>query len=833
MHCRRSWPVGGIIAAVALALIAGCGGNGGGGSTPPQEPGLVSGLLVVHRDVGAGEGDALGAVPPEAEGAVGEEFDRTLAHADWTIDGGELRGVTGPDGRFEIAGLPPGRHLMRVSKTVGGNLVVVEVPVVVGEDGSAEVVAEVAWGRVKATSTYRDGGDEIRDTSAPNGTRLVTRSGQVIELADRQRTLIDADGDGWFEVGNCSYEIWSCGEDRDCGPDRACSCTASCPRCKDCGPPVCVLPGAFPPYRCTDDGDCALPGDRCVCVGSCEGCDDCLFGVCVPTCEPAEIEAIAVSAPAQLVAGQSGSAAAFAELSDGTAMEITWLAEWMSSDEAVATVDSWGTIAARGVGFANLTATLAEVSSAAWRIEVVDRPALRRIYVQNLDCVYRFASQIDGLPEEVLPSPDVDKGILAPPECGQVILVGSTIQFAALGEFEGGYYEDLTDEVEWQVSPADVGDVVNGLFTARQPGTARLRAVLGEVASEDVELRAVSERMVVSLSIYPENMPYFFFDDLPGLFDEMPCFDCGFNLTLLSGDEVQFRATAHYDTGEWEDVTDEVTWSSSEPVVGAIDAGGLLSVLAEGETIVGAVLDGAESGPFGVRVVEEATLLSLHVYQEGRDRAIGKGDQAFFRAMGYYDVGFSRDVTDDAAWLSSDETVGGFDEAGVFIGRAAGTATVWAELEGQESESLQIEVFETSDIDYCDPDNVNRGTWTDDFNRVVLESDCAEYAPPAVVTLRFTVTESQRPGGIFDPCLDLFAYRGDELVRTIREEGCGDPFLARDAPEFDEEVLRYQLRAFWDLKDESGEIVPQGTYTIYGRFYLYYDPVVSIDITVR
>ena len=166
--------------------------------------------------------------------------------------------------------------------------------------------------------------------------------------------------------------------------------------------------------------------------------------------------------------------------------------------------------------------------------------------------------------------------------------------------------------------------------------------------------------------------------------------------------------------------------------------------------------------------------------------------------------------------------------------RAAGNATVWAELDGQVSQPpLRIEIYATSELHYCDPANVNRGVWSDDFNRVTLESDCAEYTPPDVVELRFSVTETQRPGGIFDPCLDLYAYRGSELVRTIRQEGCGDPFLPAGAPDREDAALKYQTKAFWDLKDEQGATVPPGVYAIRGRFYLYFDPVVEIDVTVN
>ncbi|MGH7274968.1 MAG: hypothetical protein ACREIQ_10995, partial [Nitrospiria bacterium] len=97
---------------------------------------------------------------------------------------------------------------------------------------------------------------------------------------------------------------------------------------------------------------------------------------------------------------------------------------------------------------------------------------------------------------------------------------------------------------------------------------------------------------------------------------------------------------------------------------------------------------------------------------------------------------------------------------------------------------------------------------------------------------RYTVTETQARGGIFDPCLDLYVYQEKRRVRTIREEGCGDPFLPTSALDLAEAVLKYQLLAFWDLKDEVGNPVPPGVYTIYGRFYLYYDPVVSIKVTV-
>jgi hypothetical protein len=338
--------------------------------------------------------------------------------------------------------------------------------------------------------------------------------------------------------------------------------------------------------------------------------------------------------------------------------------------------------------------------------------------------------------------------------------------------------------VEWRVDPAAVASIEAGRLTATAAGTAQVRAALEGVTSDPLPVRVVSEPTIVSLSIYPGNYYYPLLDGGPARPEfDAPCFECGgYALTLLAGDTVPFFATAHWDTGEWEDVTARVTWRSSDVAAAVIDASGLLTAVAGGAAQVDAVLGDVTASPVNVRVVDEATVTSLYIYLDGLDRVIGVGEQAVYHAVAGYDIGISRDVTAEVTWRSSDAAVAEFDAPGILDGRGAGTVTVWAELDGQRSDVLPLEVYATSELAYCDPIHVNRGTWSDDFNRVVLESDCAAYTPPAVAALRFTVTEVQRPGGIFDPCLDLYAYRGTTLVRTIREEGCGDPFLAPGAP---------------------------------------------------
>jgi hypothetical protein len=805
-------------------------------ATPQPTPAAVRGLVVADAAVAARGNDQLGTLPAQWSGPpVQPAFDRALSHADWIVLTGDgVNGATGEDGQFEITGLSPGRHLLELRVALGGNLASVVTPFAVGDDGSAQVVVELTWGLARTTSVYVTGGVSLKRVDGPYGGWVILGDGQIRELGDGGRRLVDSDGDGHFETSSCTLQAWSCDEQRSCGDARVCACTASCPDCEDCGPGVCVPLGQPTPYRCDAEGACANPGDRCICVSSCEACDDCVRGVCVPGCDPVEIAGISiVGGPTRIVVGEQGALTATARLTDGGRIDVTHLATWRSSDESVAVVDAWGTVVAKSVGEVSITAALGGFASQEWPLSVVARPPLRRIHVQNLSCLYPLARPPYVDPATMI-DPPVRGDILPVPTCHQVVQVGATRQFMALGEFDGGYYEDITNEVHWRLEPPEVGRVDGGVFTALQAGTTRLTAMLQGVVSEPTEIRVVTEPTVVALSIYPSEWSFVAVDGGPvrdGLAD--PCFECRAAMTVLRGDQVRFRATALYDTGFWEDVTEKVTWRSSDPVVAPIGAMGQMTAAQAGEATIDATFEGLTSNPIDVRVVNAATLLSLSIYQEGTDRVLAVGEERYFRATGFYDLGFWRDLTAEVTWRSSAETIGRFATPGVFTGSAPGTTEISAELGDQRSQAISLEVYEAGDLEYCDPTQVNRGHWSDSFNRVTLESDCGIYRQPDVVALRYTVTETQPHGVIFDPCLDLYVYRGRERVRTIREEGCGDPFVAAGAPSRDAEVLKYQLRAFWDLKTDSGLPVPPGRYTIYGRFYLYYDPVVSIDVIVE
>lgn len=557
------------------------------------------------------------------------------------------------------------------------------------------------------------------------------------------------------------------------------------------------------------------------------------------TCVVVQIGTILTQQPERLRLGQSEGAQAVLTLSDGSALDVTPLVEWQSSDPDVATVDAFGRITARGTGVTEIHARLGVLGSLLTTLEVIERAALVRVHVQNGSCYYPYG--IGERRDQLHPTPllpPADQGIWAP-TCRQVVEVGGAISFVAVGELADGGVQDVTTDALWTFTPESVGAVASGLFTGREPGTGQLAASLDGVRSEPTEVRVVSEPSLVALFVYAGDgglglpVEHAGFDPAASATDVAPCPGCGgFALTLLRGDHVPLRANGEYDTGIWRDLSAETAWASTSPAVATVAADGTLTAHAAGDAAITARVGEITSAAAQIRVVDDATLEHLWIHQAG-ERVVARGDQRFFDATGSYDVGFSRDVTGEVAWRTSDPAVATVDAGGVLTGVGAGDVEVWAESASVSSERMRFEVFATSELDYCDPASVNRGTWTDGFNRVLLESDCARYTQPGVAALRFTVTEKTSPGGIFDPCLDLYVFQGDTKVRTVREEGCGDAFLPSGSAGLEDEILKYQVRAFWDLKDDRGERVPPGTYEIHGRFYLYYDPVVSLTVTIE
>lgn len=848
----------GLLALLAW-LLASCGGNHSpispsptstlvpsptATATPRPSPTFaVQGLLLLRDDVAAAPGDALAPAPTEWQGRLlGRPFHRALANTNLVVEGRESSYPTEAhrDGTFVLPALTPATYRLRLSKTINGNLIEGEIPFEVGDQGTTSLLVQVAWGRIRSIATYVLQGGVWEETREAGGPWVVRKDGRVTRFSDGNRRWTDEDGDGLFEVEPCPTTPWACDFDQGCDDGSPCRCTSSCPACEDCGPGICAGPLLPYAYRCSAEQACAIPGDICVCVASCATCTDCVRQVCIPGCEPVRVTSLHIEGGNQLVAGRKTRLTAYLGLSNGTFLDVTPLVQWASSDPSVISVDPWGEATPQEPGNAEIAARWDEELAARTQVQVTEQPTLVRISVVNTLCHCGSAVLSDptrdsaALPPCLLDQPVTSPSAFPIPWCRNVVRVGASLHLSVVAEFADGTVENLADGVVWRVDPATAGDIRNGEFLAQSAGEAQISASFGSLRSDPLLVRIVNQPTPVRLFISADRilpvsaaMPGDPGDSAPPI-----CANCDYELNALVGASLQFQATAEYDTGEWQDVTERVRWESSAPEVLTIDQIGLARALVPGAARVRATLGELTSNSLGIQVVDQATVSHVWLQPEGNDRVVAREAQLFFRAFAAYDVGMVRDITTEAFWRSSDETIARFAAPGTLTGLQAGTVLIWAEFGGTRTESLSIEVYETSDLPYCDPERINRAVWSDGYQRVVLESDCAHYDPSGLVTLRFTVTESLPHGGIFDPCLDLYVYRGSQFVRTLREEGCGAPFLAADAPGREQETLRYQNRAVWDLRDSTGERVPPGVYRIYGRFYLYYDPVVFLDVVV-
>lgn len=839
----------------ATVLMA-CGGSESGTLTYSRTPtptntpsaptpaagAAVHGLVLLRNDVPTAPTDSLGTPPPAWQGiAIGEPFGRTLAHATLNIEGAQtsVSVDASADGSFVLPELPPGIYRLHLTKVLNGNLIEASVPLSVGEQGATVLIIEVGWGQVRSRSRYQKDGRDCEEVRVSDGPYRIRCDGRVVEFGDGFRAWVDEDGDGTFAPQNCAATLWNCDFEQGCEDGSACHCTSSCPACDDCGPGLCSA-GSLPyAYRCGEAGRCADPGDQCVCVASCPTCTDCSRQVCVPSCELVRIDALLLGDPLAIAVGRIAYPSATLQLSDGKLIDVTGLVDWASGDPSVAIVDETGSVRGVAPGATQIVAVWDDTWTVRLPVQVVEGFAVRRVFVVNALCQCGPVWLSDpAIPVRELPcllrAPEPDASLPPVPWCRDVVRIGSSLRFLAFAEFADGSVEEVTEQAEWSVEPAGAGELQAGRFVPRQVGTVEIRASFRGSTSEPLPLRVVDRPTPVGLFIAADRA---FADRDPTLgapsSGTVPeCIDCSYQLTVLIGEQVQFRATAEYDTGEWQDVTESVSWNAAPVEVLSFGPNGLATANAAGSAAVEATFGELRSNTLRIRLVSEATPLALWIQPEATDRVLARGAEMFFHAFASYDVGMVRDVTPEATWRSSDESVASFSRPGVLTGIGAGTVEVTAELRGLRSQPFAIEVYETSELNYCDPEHVNRAVWTDGFNRVVLESDCGHYEVPGLVTLRYTVTESRPRGGVFDPCLDLYVFRGGTLVRTLREEGCGAPFLAADAPGREAEVLRYQTRAVWDLRDASGNFVPDGVYRIYGRFYLYYDPVISLDVVV-
>ena len=267
--------------------------------------------------------------------------------------------------------------------------------------------------------------------------------------------------------------------------------------------------------------------------------------------QPLSSIAVSPSSPNNLAVGATQNFTAIGTYADGSLMNITSQVTWSSSLPGIITIASGGTATGVKSGSANITATLAGITSHPIALTVIT-----------------LAS------------------IAVTPSFTANLMVGATQHFTATGTYSDSSTADFTSQVVWSSSnPAAVTITPGGTATAVGGGTANITATFGGLTSQPV---AMTVKVLSAIIIEPAASPR--------------------NLNV--GASQAFTAVGIYSDGSMSDITSQVTWISSNTNIATIltsssGTGSNTSAtgVAAGTAIISASLNGITSSSITLNVL--------------------------------------------------------------------------------------------------------------------------------------------------------------------------------------------------------------------------------------
>lgn len=354
------------------------------------------------------------------------------------------------------------------------------------------------------------------------------------------------------------------------------------------------------------------------------------------TVTPAILQSISVS-PATVSlpkGGFSEQLSATGRFDDGSSRNITAEVSWSSTATAVATVgndfSSKGLVTSVAPGTSSVTATYGSVSSSAVAVTVED-------------------STLDSL--------GVDATADGTADADDSKSLGRTLNYAAIGTFSDGKTRNVTESVNWLSSNGSVATVSNatgskGRVITQGVGTAVITVAKSGADAGTLTL-TVTEAGLASLQV-----------------------EAG-AAQLAGGFKAPFKAIGTFTDGSTDDVTEQVTWTTSQPQVAlpSNTAGtrGVVSAGSAGTAVITATDpdNGGVTANAGIQVTD-ATLASIEVTPESV--TITQGSTRQFVAVGTFSDGQTLDITryGQVVWDISDANVASIDANGLASGDAQG-----------------------------------------------------------------------------------------------------------------------------------------------------------------
>ena len=363
-----------------------------------------------------------------------------------------------------------------------------------------------------------------------------------------------------------------------------------------------------------------------------------ISGTAAVTVLPAVLLDVTVTPPAQNVpVGETQQMTATGIYSDGTTSDLTDSVTWSSSDSSEASVSSKGVVTGVATGAVTITATYSSTSVSGTAAITVEPAVLVAISVN-------------------------------PPEAN--VPVGETQKMTATGDYSDGSTANLTRSVTWSSSDSSEASVTQtGLVTANAIGAVTITATDPSTGIFGVAAIAVVPAVLVAITINPPAA------------------------SLNEGQSEQFYATGDYSDGSMTDLTDEVTWSTTDSSVAAVTSTGEVTA---GDTTGAATITATDpssliSGASAVTVLP-GVLVAIEV--SPASPSVSQYDTTQLTATGIYSNAATADLTDQVTWSSEDSSTASVSNAngsqGVVTGVAVGSTTITAEDPSSEISGSQM-----------------------------------------------------------------------------------------------------------------------------------------------
>jgi uncharacterized protein YjdB len=298
--------------------------------------------------------------------------------------------------------------------------------------------------------------------------------------------------------------------------------------------------------------------------------------------------------------------------SDGSSADLTGGVLWTSSSTTIATIDTTGLASTLAPGTTTITATVGSLT---------DSTTLTVVAAHLISItVSPFTASL---------------------------AIGTEQQFTATGSFDDGSTQVLPS-VQWSSSAQNVLTVSStGLGAAVAAGTSTLTATSGAISG--TASVTVTSATLVSLSIAPANS------------------------TMPNEANKQFAATGTFSDSTTQDMTQLVLWKSSNPAVVIINASGLATSVATGNTTIGASFGSVVQST--TLTVSNVALASISITPA--NPTISKGTLLRFTATATYSDGSTATLT-NVTWKSSKPQFANVRSSGIVHGKKAGSVTISA-----------------------------------------------------------------------------------------------------------------------------------------------------------